>query len=331
MDKVFSNRLYLLKAIAIFGVITLHSNYSVGSFPFVTRFIGNFAAVGVIIFFILSGYFFNAKEASGEFWRKKSLYFIIPWMIGGSLVYSVRILGGDSLEVKGYVNFLFGNGSYLYFATILFLTYLLFRVFRGTMLVVYTSMGFTLSSCILTSCNVIPQTVDANKWIFTYYTNPYLNIFNWIGFFGFGILLKKFDLLKKYSNIQPKYKWLISTACCIGWLILCLFVETAYYWTPWSLLNEGLLLIVLYSAVHLFSRFERVWMEGALLIGKNTLFIYLYHLPFIGKLLPMNQAVINLIRPWIVLIIFYVFICIVKKLSQKPKMKSMVGILIGIK
>jgi hypothetical protein len=72
-------------------------------------------------------------------------------------------------------------------------------------------------------------------------------------------------------------------------------------------------------------------MENVLLIGKNTLFIYLYHLPFVSKLLPMNHAIINMSRPWIVLFIFYVFICIVKKFAQKPKIKLMAGVLIGIK
>ena len=225
MGKVLSNRLYLLKAIAILGVITLHSNYSIDGMTFVTRLIGNFAAVGVILFFIISGYFFKAQETSWSFWQKKILYFIIPWIIGGSLVYSLRILGGEVFEVKSYVNFLFGNGSYLYFATILVMSYLLFRIFRGHIVIAYISIILTLVSCILTSFNVIPQTVDSRKWLFTYYTNPYLNIFNWIGFFGFGMVLKKFELLEKYSNIQYGYKWIIGSTCFIGWLILCIFVE----------------------------------------------------------------------------------------------------------
>ena len=196
---------------------------------------------------------------------------------------------------------------------------------------VYASILLTLCSCILTSCNVIPQTVNTDKWLFTYYTNPYLNIFNWIGFFGLGILLNKFDLLKKYSNISCKYKGIIGSVCFAGWLILAVFVETSYYWTVWSLLNECLLLIALYSAVHLFSNFDNAFMKGLLLIGKNTLFIYLYHLPLVSKILPMNSAVINLLRPCLVLLIFCAVIWIIKKLMKKPKMQMMTGVLIGIK
>ena len=89
--------------------------------------------------------------------------------------------------------------------------------------------------------------------------------------------------------------------------------------------------MALYSAVNFFTSFDNAFMKAIRLIGKNTLFIYLYHLPLVSRILPMNWAVINLLRPWVVLLIFYVAIWVVKKLFQKPKMKSLTGILIGIK
>ncbi len=331
MDKALSNKLYLLKALAILGVITLHSNYQVASLPFISRILGNFSAVGVVIFLILSGYFFNGEQSGKAFWKKKILFLIVPWLIGGSIVYSLRLFTGDNFQIKQYINFLLGNGSYLYFATNLTICYILFRLTKGKSGFTYIFIGLTITSCLLTSFGVIPQKVLTEKWAYTYFTNPYLNLFNWIGFFGFGIVLKNLDLLHKFNLIKANIKAIILVVTLSMWIVLAVFTDSSYYWATFSLLNEILLLIILYSIISLSLKVDNVVTDALVFIGKNTLVIYLYHMPFITNVLSMNNDFINIIKPLVVLVIFGGLLLLVNKIIKNERIKKLFNIVFGIK
>ena len=236
-QKNLSVRLYALKAFAVLTVILAHSAYTSVQNAFIVRLLGALSSVGVVVFFVLSGYFYKNYDRGFLFFlKKKILWLIVPWAFWGVATYAVNFLRKDfSFTFLNFLNYMIGNGSYLYFMTVLTVLFLIcyflykFDVFNYVMICV------TIASIIVTSLDLLP-------WLY-----PYLNIFNWVGFFSAGILAKKYDLLRRWLDAKLILHICLLILSLAGWTLLLIFGKKAYnyYWFDLSLVNEISLFIVL--------------------------------------------------------------------------------------
>ncbi len=310
--RKFSNSMYVLKFWAIVSVICAHSGVAACSNPIIARCLYNFSAVGVCIFFLLSGYFFHVKDSFSAFAKKKEIGIGAPWLVAATLTYCIRFVGkGFYVDVFEYINYLFGNGSLYYYLTVLMLFYFTYYFLYKYKTVLYGSIVLSIVSIFLTAFEVISL-------------YPYLNPFNWCGFFATGILLQNVSL-EKVSKGQHA---IIVSVCGVVWLTLTLLgMNTGYYWFPLSLVNEVLLIGALFSVSCLIGG---VVGKGLAEVGKLTFPIYLYHLPLVWQLPQGNSVWIVFTRIFVTLGICFTVFFLLKLLSKKF-FKKPIEILLGIK
>ena len=319
-EKNLSARLYALKAFAIVTVILAHSAYTSVQNAFIVRLLGAISCVGVVVFFALSGYFYKTYDRGFLFFlKKKILWLIVPWAFWGAATYAVNFLQKNFVfSFIGFLNYMIGNGSYLYFMTILTVLFLIYYPLHKYDVFNYLMIGLTIASIILTSFDLLPY--------------PYLNVFNWAGFFSAGILAKKYDLLKRWLDARPIIHICLLTLSFAGWLVLVIFGKKAYnyYWFRLSLVNEILLFVVLTETAFLLPEIAAKLLVP---IGKITLPVYLMHMPIISHVLTgslSDNAVMAFLRPIVTLAICVCALYAVRFVCEKLKIDKIVCKIIGM-
>ena len=130
--KTRNDSIDIAKAIAIICVICAHCNAipdNSSRMVFVqSALLNNFSKAGVLTLFIVSGFLFHIKNADRGYVIKKMRVIIIPWLVSGFVVYAYVHLRKPPFSIVELIRFLLGNGSYLYYLTILFAFYFLFTI-----------------------------------------------------------------------------------------------------------------------------------------------------------------------------------------------------------
>jgi len=137
--------IYLIKAYAIITVICAHTSITPkGVSPYIGLILSNIGTIGVVIFFVLSGYlFFDNQDKFLKFLVKKK-QIIIPWIFCGVLVYIVTQFGGsqsEELSIKNMFLYLVGWYSSLYYLSILLVSYLVFFKLKKSNIILIVSIS----------------------------------------------------------------------------------------------------------------------------------------------------------------------------------------------
>lgn len=313
-----NRRLYpeinVCRAFLIFSVIIAHSKVNFPNdnitYTLINRAWESLGTIGVIGFFIVSGYlYYYNKDSPKKLLIKKFKTIIMPWIALGSLVFlitQIEVFNMSSKEImKEYIKFISGNGSYLYFNTILIMLFiLLYKLRRNDKILKFLIMLNGIS---------IFLTYFFHFKVLT----PFLNIFNWIGYFCIGILIAKKDKVKKLKNIDRK---IIIIIFLLSLGVSTLFDQTTYF-TPLNIVTQvtGVWVIFLIST---YSAFNNKYMY---FIAKHSFYIYLLHMPIVSLVKKIITHInINLfcLIPIIVLIINCLFIKIIIEITNKIKEKN---------
>lgn len=182
IDKNYSDGIWSLKGIAILSIFFAHMPIleSNVNYFWLERAFSLLGMFGVPVFFFLSGFLFKKGNV---IYRTKWL--LIPLVIWGTLTYSFHCIpSAVDFNIKGLLLWICGSNCYLYFVSVLISIILLFNVSY------YPIFWFLVGvlSVFLTDYHYIPYTQD---W------TPYLNPFNFISYFSFGILSRNFDCVWK--------------------------------------------------------------------------------------------------------------------------------------
>lgn len=288
-------------AFAIFFVICAHCVYHNSTLQRISDIIGS---VGVPIFLIRSGYFFNQKERAGSFWMKKIKTLIVPWLLISPCLYLFSIIRRISaFSVKDAFLYTIGYGTWLYFVMILLLYYLLFRLIRQNWFI-YVSIVLFFVSNIVDFYSINP---------ITNISTTYLNPFNRIGYFAIGMLLNHNDLLCRILNHK------ILAFCGFA---LFLPVGAVFLW-----FYDGLaisLCMIFYRLLFTYVVFCAAKQLGNIrwvkYIGKNTYLIFFLHMQFgmglasaLLHLFRVNAQLLEfLIKPGLVLAITVIIIMVLR-------------------
>ena len=328
-----SDRLYCLRVFAILSVILAHSSYTAVQTAAAVKLLAAFSAVGVVVFFTLSGYFFRDYEKGfGFFFRKKILWLLIPWAFWGVATYAVNFLQKSfSFRVLSALNYLIGNGSYLYFLSVLTILFLVYYRLHRYLWFHYLMIGLSLVSIVLTTLEIVPVEVSTEKWLFMSY-NPYLNPLNWAGFFSVGALLRKYRIFERWYALSKPVHACIGVFLLAGWLTLALLSNGSlnYYWAHSSLPNELLLFGVLLEVVFLVpGAVARLFAP----VGKWTLPVYLMHIVLVTHILTGRFSAnfpLAVLRPVLTLAICCGLLWVIRFLSEKTRVGSAVCGILGI-
>ena len=313
------------RVLAIISVITAHTKFHIDSI-LIQNLIGRFSSVGVVVFIIISGYYFNPQKYGTvrNFMASKLTSIIIPWGVLGTFIYiESKLVMGQAIGVVNWLQFMVGHKSFLYYLTVLMICYLVYFYPVKTekvWTVCIISFAITVISQQLTAWDI----VDVSK---IYLTN-YLNVLNWCGYFCIGIMLKKLDVYK-LINIFRKYILLLIFA----WGIL--FVLGGYFDKGFGYFSRFAIPIQLLSAAIVFgiSSFDFADCRFARYISKISFCTYLVHMFFVAAVEKYigHMVGVRLFMPIITLLIILMIVYVAEMLACKLNMTKLFSCISGVR
>lgn len=312
------NGFSFLKFLSIISIMCAHlSTYSVNSFinEKIYFLYDSIGALGVPIFFIISGFlFYNNKDKAFTFLKKKISRIFIPWLFIGTIVYISVFYFQKSLSLFNYFKFMIGYQSYLYYLTVLIILYLLyFKLKDNKIFLIITSIISVISIIIM--CLIGIQDYS------------YLLIFNWMIYFNIGIILNKLNLFERYIEFCKKSYWIFGTIMIMLFIFFAIKNIQIGYFTFAGLL---MIFINIFFAFGLCFKFEK---NNRLVefVSNNSLSFYLIHMPIAGIIVRLTNcnSVLMLMRLPITFCITYLVIYIyniITNIECLSKYKVLLGL-----
>ena len=262
-------------------------------------------------FFVISGFFYKrTKGDTKKYWSKKVKTVFIPWILFAIGTFALSILLNKSLEgfPLSFVKYFLGIGSLYWYMSMSIVMFVIFKYITKRWQLVLCVI-ISIVSVYLTAFHIIPVVP---------YFNQYLNLFNWIGFFAIGILLRKENLLEKLINTKS---FIISLIIVVASIIVAVLRdnEVKSYVDVTSLFTEVFGLVFILNLSN--------WLANNKLlidIGKKSFFIYLMHIQVAGIIttrLPYN-AFFFILRPFIALAVCYIVSVVFKYLLKLLKLNK---------
>lgn len=315
----------LMQVLSILSVVAAHVtrlNNTSRLREIITSAWSAFGVVGVVVFLILGGFLYNRAEGDAkDFWRKKLRSLLAPWLICSLITYAVTVITTNQTSGMNYLKWFLGVGTWYYYATVYVFFLLIFKFLEKKEWILYITMAMTGVSLTISTFN--------ENWLSSVFMTPYLNVFNWIGFFALGIIIRKYRLDKKILQ---------TPGCLVGGLIISIVAFLIMYkfgkWGYFSILGlvfELASAIVLLYIAKVLLRFRGT--QWFLRIGAYTYCIYLLHMPIVQPIcsrLP-DMLLVDVVRPLIALAIMVTLIDIGKKICHLLPFGQTICKLLGIR
>lgn len=324
-----NNYIYILKALAIFSVICAHSTPLVdGSTKWnvlssqLLDYLGTF---GVPIFFSISGYLFAGNTRNwGDFWKRKVTTLFWPWICCETLLWFYVVLRKGGISIAAWLLFLLGYHHTTYYLTILVLFYVIYWKIRNHG-VIWMLNSVLIISILETGWNV-GIFHQLNMILDSYYLNP----FNWMLFFGIGLLMYR-DPQKAIQSFKGWWGILCICGSAVYFSVHLYLGLEFYYFSKYALIGDLLSLgTVVYLGRKLMNGKKK---EVLLKIGDWSFSIYLLHQFVAGIVVAITNRwdffVLTLCRPWIILAITACIVMVIDRIFREKL--SWVRTIIGIR
>ena len=325
-----NNYIYILKALARFSVICAHATpLAEGSSKWnmlsaqVLDYLGTF---GVPVFFCIFGYLFGGNTRTWRaFWKRKATTLFLPWICCETLLWFYVVLRKGGISVSAWLLFLLGYHHTTYYLTILVVFYVLYwKIHKPGAIRVLNVIS--VISMLETGWNVgIFHRV--NTVLDSYYLNP----FNWMLFFGIGLLIRQ-----KAQEAERSIRWSNSLGilCVCGSIVYfsvhAYFGLEMYYFSRYAVIGN---LLNLGTAAYLGQILMNLKKKELLFkIGDWSFAVYLLHQFVAGLVVAVTNHwdcfVLTLCRPWIILVITAGGVMVVDRLFSKKLcwVKKLIGI-----
>ena len=345
IDEKISRSMYILKGLSLYSIVLAHTCYSsidIRTLPnylawmahptFINYLLSSIGSFGVIAYLFISGYYFNPKKTNmHRFIKHKVVTIIIPWLIWGYYIYARKFIAGSPFyfNLHEILNWLLGNGTYLYFLSILIICYMVFYYIDNIALLIL-AIFLSILSIELTAFGVLPISINLEYYPLMYISNPYLNVLNWIGYFALGMIIHKYNVLGKlYYKLKKYNKLIIITSFMIIILTYKISREKAFwYFSKESIIIEVIMLIAVIST-SLSIKNNNILIE----LGKRSLAIYLLQWIFIGtfNMILTTDIMFAIVRPIYIIITLYILLYILEKISIKLKIQKIFYTIFGFR
>ena len=315
--------IYALKVFAIISIVSAHcftiTNTNKLNILF-SWLLGQIGSIGVGIFFIISGYLFlNKKHDIKVFFIKKINTIFLPWIVTGTAVYLYIYLRKGGLGFSSWLNYLLGNGSYLYYLTLLTIFYFLFFYTLKNKMFILSTIILSILSIVLTAMGLLED------------INPYLNPLNFIGYFSVGIIIAEKNNLLNIAKKIANYKLLLVSIYIVLLLLIRSFGVSAGYWGYATLLVQPVAICSVLS----LATIGFIYNDKILQLGVQSFSIYLLHMPVAGVVTfifnHFDWWILTLVRPLIIIGITIGFIYLYKLLGEIFKINRFLNSIVGIK
>lgn len=313
LSKEQSDIIYNIKALCILSVVCAHTSANVAGGLIAERlscFLNAMGCVGVPIFFLLSGMLFSNKEQSiVDFLKKKMRTLFLPWFLTGTIVWLYVVLRKGGISLIAWINYVIGNGSYLYYMSMLLICYLLFWGKRFKIARVAFFGG----------CSFLWLALEYFDIVNT--ANPYINPLNWVVYFAVGILIAQYDLFEKILEVVRRFKYVLISIWSVSSLNIVILDISLTYWHKtyliYELLSFGMILVLAEKAKDIFIIKE---------IGKQSFVIYLLHMLFAGTVnavfAKFRIEMFLVLKPVILISVVMLCIKVMKYVDKKAKLEG---------
>ncbi len=299
----------ILRVMLMISVIAAHTIHLIAN-PTIYIVWKKLTCFGVVGFFIISGYFYKRKKGDiFSFWKKKINSIIIPWIFCSLITYTISFINNWSFI--GYIRWILGIGTWYYYITILLVCMIIFKfVNRKPLLIIIIALN---------GVSLLLEQIGAD--VLNLFTTPYLNIFNWMGFFALGILLQN------GLNIGKK----VVVICLIGCLFTGVYIhlyDMSEYFNIFSAINSVCLVAIFYKISSKLIKIKKLAK-----LGKNTYTIYLLHMQivqFVCKII-CGYWLIDAVLPLIGLTVMIILIYLGKKCSSILPKEEYILRLVGLR
>lgn len=316
------NYIYVIKALALISIVSAHVGTVNQDTYACNKIFGllldSFGAIGVGVFFMISGYlFYGTRKTLIQFLKGKVKTILIPWLFCGTLLFFYITLRKGGLDLKTWISMLTVH-SHLYYLTVLMIFYLIFFRCRN-------NVGFQL---FLVCASIVSITLTGMGVLSVY---PYSNPMNWAIYFLFGLLIGHYHLLGRLALLCRKY--------CPVSFFLYLFILFFYltngkpisYWKYAAIPAEIIAIALVLGSSFILVRCKLS--IGLIFLGKLSFSVYLLHAPFAGIITNLFNRYelwyLTLLRPFVVIGITIIGIQLVRYVSKKIGVNRIVETLIG--
>ena len=268
-NEEISRMFTVARSIAILSVISAH--VTIKQSEIIANLYSTIGSIGVVLFFIMAGYYYK-KYPFEVLLKKKVKSIVIPCIFLGSMVWMVNSALTDSgFSVTQLWLWLVGYKTYLYYVNVLLLCFLLF--YFNNRMTLLMAIVLNAVSIILTATGFMAPVIE-----YLHITN-YLNVFNWVGFFAIGMLLKRVDSETLYKFIKnTRYVWIVSSFVYTG--IIAITGYQVGYFSALGWLYE----IVSVLSILGICTFRFTHSKLLISVSSFSYAIYLLHMMFVGVL-----------------------------------------------
>lgn len=317
-EKQISRMFAAARLFAILTVISAH--IAIRNSAVIAKFYSAVGSIGVIVFFIAAGYYLK-QDKPFLFIKKKAKTILLPWMVLGTAVYVVNsILNGSGLSLFSWVQWQFGYKTYLYFVPVVMVCFVLF--YYNNLLTLIAAIILNGLSLMLTCSGVLEPVIVA-----LHITN-YLNVFNWIGFFALGILLRRIPVEKSFAFFKQTRLF----ALCLSVFCIVLITFTDYkvgYFSPFGWAFE---LVCTWSILGVCT-FERAHNKFFVSVSEMSYAIYILHMMFVGVLAKVYglHPALSLFANVIVLLFTWFVLTAGRCIAGRVKLAKVYNLFLGIR
>jgi surface polysaccharide O-acyltransferase-like enzyme len=314
----------IAKVFAILSVIFAHSRNA--DYYFVGNITERIGAVGVPVFLFISGYYFNINNSVEikKFWHKKFLTILVPWVFTGSILYFYNQFKTNfiNFSILNLANWLLGNGTYLWYLSVLMLCYCFMCLVRRE-LFLKIFIIINILSLILTSFGLIDYLAE----ILGIKVNNYLNVFNWIGYFSIGVIAKG-RLEDFFSFLKTKVFYIIPSYIILLFIVFLIEPNAGGYFSKLAIPMQlaGMIFIFTLSTMEIFNKpvFHN--------LSDLTFSIYLTHfMVFPIRRFFIESPIFEFLNPIIILIFNAGLLLLIRKVSKIFYMDKLYNTLLGIR
>lgn len=269
-NKKLSNTFVVARVFALISIVSAHLYFTNAPYA-VEKVYSSIGSIGVLAFMIMAAYFYNTQKYSSMLHMlRNKLYTVgLPWLFLGSVSYIYNALLSRRFSVMAYLNWMIGNGSYLYYLTVLFLLFIIF--YRTNTAILISAMAVSVVSLMLTAAGAWDPVIE-----FLHITN-YLNVLNWVGIFALGILMKRVAPEKLFAFFR-KTRWIFVVLFLVAVVVICLLDIPTGYFSYVGIWLELLGVFAIFGVSTLPALSNRLFAD----LSNMSFAIYLIHMMVIG-------------------------------------------------
>lgn len=327
INKELSAAISVARGLALFSIVSAHIVFLKGTPAVFSNFYANFGTIGVVAYYIISGFLFAPEHYGGflKMLKNKAKAIGLPWVILGSTVYFYKVYFTRVYSLKAHVKWLLGKNTYLYFITVLLLCFVI-CYFVKNKAALWGFVALNILSLELTAFGVLQPAIA-----FLHITNN-LNIFNWLGFFAFGRLVQTINADRIFQFLKTTRVAFLALFVVLLVVFLITGVNTTYFsFVGWGYELIGAMAI--FGAATYPALNNRVFKK----VSNDSFSVYLIHLMVISLL---NKACfklfslfppLQLIQNLLVIAVSVLLIELALLLARALKLNRLAGAVFAVK